>query len=108
MMLGHPDLVEPHLVQQFHLLEHPTVELRLWPVQRRDIRRQVVGSKLQSVLLFPALQRIGVVCTRNTSCTSVAPRLCITAPPGIKMSLKRTAAPMPCRGVGIGGIDCQR
>src|SRR4030095_691178 len=153
MVLGHPDLVESHLVQHFHLLEHPAVELRLWPVQRGDIRWQVVGSELHTRALVlkgcaitrgrewvcahlsaghddhlrsyntssyracPApvyeplsstLQRIGVVCTRNTSCTLVAPKPSTEAPPGIKMSLNRTAAPMPCRGVGIGGKDCQR
>jgi hypothetical protein len=48
MVLGHPDLMNPHLVQQLHPLEHLSVELRLWPVQRRDIRRQVVGSELHT------------------------------------------------------------
>src|SRR5262245_3988623 len=153
MVLGHPDLMEPHLVQQLHLLEHPAVELRLWPVQCGDIRRQVVGSELHTralmlegcaiisgrecacahlsaghddrrksyntssykacpapayEILSPALQRIGAICTRNTSCTLVAPKPSTVAPPGIKMSLKRTTAPIPWRGVGIGGKDCQR
>ena len=52
MVLGHPDLVEPHAIQQLHLLEHPAVELRRWPVQLRDIRRQVVGSELHRCALL--------------------------------------------------------
>jgi hypothetical protein len=28
MVLGHPRLVEPHVVQQLHLLEHLAMELR--------------------------------------------------------------------------------
>src|SRR5262245_22043444 len=52
MVLGYPDLVKSHLLQQLHLREHPAVELRRWPVQGRDIRRQVVGSKLHTRALL--------------------------------------------------------
>src|SRR5262249_10137128 len=60
MVLCHPDLVESHLVQHLHLLEHPAVELRLWPVQRGDIRWQVVGSELHTrALVVEGVWRIG-------------------------------------------------
>src|SRR5262249_14825784 len=69
MVLGHPDLVEPHLVQQLHLLEHPAVELRLWPVQGRDIRWQVVGSKLHTQALVLERCSITKYGTAHAQCT---------------------------------------
>src|SRR5215831_3739777 len=76
------------------------------PAKAED--RERVRHRLMHGPPSPALQRSGAVCTRNTSCTLVAPNPSTVPPPGIKMSLKRTAAPMPWRGVGIDGRASQR
>src|SRR5262245_56548283 len=70
MVLCHPDLVESHLVQHLHLLEHPAVELRLWPVQGWDIRGQVVGSELLTRALV--LERLSITRIQECTCTSLS------------------------------------
>jgi hypothetical protein len=67
MVLGDPKLVESHLVQQRHLLEHAAVKLRLWPVQGGNICRQVVGSKLHTQAFSGARFSVTDACSMDVS-----------------------------------------